>query len=75
VTDTHRYAPRFSKRVTLGALAAVTIGIFGVGMAIPYAVGDDPADVVRKQTTETTVRRRQPVAVAQIVETTTTTSR
>jgi hypothetical protein len=69
-----QYAPRFSKRVTLGALAAVTIGTFAVGMALPYVVGDDPADAVRETTTETTARRRQPVPVAQIVPSTTTTT-
>lgn len=70
----HRFAPRFSKRATLGVLATVTIGVFALGMAVPYVVGDDPADTVRATTTETTVRRRQPVPVAQIVETTTTTT-
>ena len=71
----HRYAPRFSKRTTLGVLAAVTIGVFGLGMALPYAVGDAPeAAKVVQSTTETTARRRQPVPVAQVVPSTTTTS-
>jgi hypothetical protein len=68
----HRYAPRFSKRATVAALAAVTIGTFAIGMAVPYVVGEDPTAAVKETTTETTVRRRQPVPVAQIVETTTT---
>jgi hypothetical protein len=70
----HHYAPRFSKRATLGALAAITIGVFGLGMAVPYVVGEDPAADEGQRTTETTVRRRQPVPVAQVVETTTTTA-
>lgn len=69
--STHRYGPRFSKRATLGALAGITIGVFGIGMTLPYVVGQDQSTEV-SQTTETTVRRRQPVPVAQVVETTTT---
>ena len=70
----HRYGPRFSKRATLGALAAITIGVFGIGMTIPYAFGEDPESRVSQSTTETTIRRRQPVPVAQVVATTTTTT-
>ena len=73
MTD-HRFAPRFSKRTTLGVLATVVIGVFSLGMALPYVVGEDPADAVRETTTETTLRRRQPVPVAQIVPSTTTTT-
>ena len=73
--STYRYGPRLSKRATLAGLAAVTIGVFGIGMSIPYAVGEDPAQEAERSTTETTVRqRRRPVPVAQIVETTTSTT-
>lgn len=71
----YRYGPRFSKRATLASLAGITIGVFGIGMALPYVVGEDPATAVSSgSTTATTIRRRHPVPVAQVVETTTTTA-
>ena len=67
------YAPRFGKRTTLAGLAAAVVGVFGLGLVLPYAVGDAPQSV-QPSNTDTTVRRRQPVPVAQIVPSTTTTT-